>query len=98
MLIKPDDKHILYEFCYAEIESLLLDPTDNFITVNLARSDQERQRVFVFETSQKTAIGSLVASYCPSLANWIREADVPRRRVKQVRESILYRDSVSNNG
>lgn len=28
--------------------------------------------------------GNLVASYCPLLANWIREADAPRRRVKQI--------------
>ena len=38
----------------------------------------------MFETSQKSAIGQLVASYCPALANWIREADAPRRRVKQI--------------
>ena len=86
MLIKPDDKYILFEFAYAEIESLLLDPSDNFITLNLARdATQERQRVYVFETQQKTTIGALVASYCPQLANWIRGADAPKRRVKQVR-------------
>ena len=35
LLIKPDDKFILFEFPYEEIESLLLDPSDNFITLNL---------------------------------------------------------------
>ncbi len=84
ILVKPDDKFILFEFPYAEIESLLLDPSDNFITLNLVKTAQERQRVYVFETGQKSAIGALVASYRPSLANWIREADAPRRRVKQV--------------
>ena len=48
---------------------------------------QERQRVYVFETPQKNAIGSLVASYRPALANWIREAETSRRRIKQVRLS-----------
>ena len=76
---------MLFEFAYCEIESLLLDPSDNFITLNLARAAQERQRVYVFETQQKSAIGALVASYCPNLANWIREADAPRRKVKQVK-------------
>ena len=35
LLVKPDDKSILFEFPYTEIESLLLDPSDNFITINL---------------------------------------------------------------
>ena len=37
LLVKPDDKSILFEFPYTEIESLLLDPSDNFITINLVR-------------------------------------------------------------
>ena len=74
---------------YSEIESLLLDPSDDFITLNLARGPQERQRVYVFETKQKSAIGALVASYCPTIANWVREADAPKRKVKQVREEKL---------
>ena len=41
----------------------------------------------MFETPQKNAIGSLVASYRPALANWIREAETSRRRIKQVRLS-----------
>ncbi len=63
LLVKPDDKFILFEFPYTEIESLLLDPSDNFITINLVKTAQERQRVYVFETSQKAQIGALVASY-----------------------------------
>jgi hypothetical protein len=39
LLIKPDDKFILFEFPYDEIESLLLDPSDNFITLNLVSND-----------------------------------------------------------
>jgi hypothetical protein len=66
-----------------------LDPSDQFITLNLVKTEQERQRVFVFETSQKNIIGALVAAYRPVLANWGREtADASgapaKRRVKQV--------------
>ena len=96
LLIKPDDKFILFEFTYSEIESLLLDPSDDFITLNLARGPQERQRVYVFETKQKSAIGALVASYYPSIANWVREADAPKRKVKQVRKEKSW-DHFPNN-
>ena len=50
------------------------------------KTAQERQRVYVFETSQKTQIGALVAAYRPSLANHDTEnsAANQKRRVKQV--------------
>ena len=87
-LVKPDDKFILLEVPYAEVESLLLDPSDQFITLNLVKTAQERQRVYVFETSQKSVIGALVAAYRPALANWVREttdlSGPAKRRVKQV--------------
>ena len=86
--VKPDDKFILLDVPYTEVESFLLDPSDQFITLNLVKTEQERQRVFVFETSQKNIIGALVAAYRPALANWVREtadASAPaKRRVKQV--------------
>ena len=84
LLLKAEDKFILFEFPYKEIESILLDPSENFVTISLHKSDSERQRVFVLETPDKTEIGSLIASYCPPLANWIREAEAPLRKVKQI--------------
>jgi hypothetical protein len=84
LIIKAEEKNVLFEFPYCDIESLLLDPSDNFITLNLVKTSQDRQRVHVFETEKKAVIGSLVASYCPLLANLIREADAPRRRMKQI--------------
>ena len=94
ILVKPDDKFILLEVPYSEVESLLLDPSDQFITLNLVRTDQERQRVYVFETSQKATIGALVAAYRPALANWVREtadASAPvKRRVKQVKFKLFF--------
>lgn len=78
MLIKTDDKLVLYEFRYHEVESIFLDPSDSFITINLMRQgDLNSHRCFVFETPQKTEIGSLIVSYCPSLSNWITENEVP---------------------
>ena len=51
------------------------------------KTAQERQRIYVFETGQKSQIGALVASYRPSLANW-SQSDLAnsnqKRRVKQV--------------
>ena len=40
--------------------------------------------MYVFETNHKSVIGNLVVSYCPQLADWIREADAPKRKIKQV--------------
>ena len=97
-LVKPDDKFILFEFPYSEIESLLLDPSDNFITMNLVKTAQERQRVYVFETNQKAEIGALVAAYRPTLANWIREAETNKRRVKQVTNEDRLRLFVNLEG
>ena len=41
LLVRPNDKAILLEFPYPEIESLLLDPSDNFVTLNLARNPHQ---------------------------------------------------------
>lgn len=85
MFIQPEDKFVLYQFKYSDIESIMLDPSDSFITITLNRQHVqvtkqaakdsaiplEAQRCFVFETSQKTEIGSLIVSYYPPLSNWI---------------------------
>lgn len=85
MFIQPEDKYILYQFKYSDIESIMLDPSDSFITLTLNRQyvhvnkpnvkdsniPIEVQRCFVFETSQKNEIGSLIVSYFPPLSNWI---------------------------
>ena len=53
LLLKPEDKVILFEFPFEDIESILLDPSENFVTITLQKSDIEKQRVFVLETSEK---------------------------------------------
>ncbi|GFG30755.1 hypothetical protein Cfor_00160, partial [Coptotermes formosanus] len=85
MLIKPDDKFVLYEYRYQDVESIFLDPSDSFLTINLMRQQPDNtHRCFVFETEQKSEIGSLIVSYCPSLAAWITENEAPIRKVKAI--------------
>ncbi|XP_017776835.1 PREDICTED: myosin-I heavy chain isoform X2 [Nicrophorus vespilloides] len=83
MLIKPDDKFVLNEYPYHEIESIMLDPSDSFITITLQRHmNDSNHKCFVFETAQKNEIGSLIASYSPTLAGWITECEQPQKKVK----------------
>lgn len=86
ILIKPDDKFVLFEFRYHEIESIMLDPSDSFITISLNRqaANNDQQRCFVFETKQKTEIGSLIISYFPALSNWINENEIPQKKGKGI--------------
>lgn len=87
VLIRPEDKMVLYEFRYVEIESIMLDPSDSFITINLNRHNAQNadaQKCFVFETGQKTEIGSLIVSHFPALSNWITENEVPARKTKGI--------------
>ncbi|XP_068085062.1 myosin-VIIa [Anabrus simplex] len=85
MLIKPDDKFVLYEYRYQDVESIFLDPSDSFITINLMRQQPDNShKCFVFETTQKNEIGSLIVSYCPALACWITESEAPVRKVKAI--------------
>lgn len=83
MLIKKDDKFVLHDYHYQEIESIMLDPSDWFITITLQRHmTDNNHRCFVFETKQKNEIGSLIASYYPNLAGWIIENDQPTKKMK----------------
>lgn len=99
LLIKPEDKFVIYEFRYTDIESIMLDPSDSFITITLNRINpnaanvvgagmaaaaHDQQRCFVFETAQKNEIGQLIVSYFPALSNWINENEQPARRGKGI--------------
>nr|XP_023027264.1 unconventional myosin-VIIb [Leptinotarsa decemlineata] len=85
MLIKNDDKFILNEFHYQDVESILLDPSDSFITITLQRYlSDSNHKCYVFETAQKNEIGSLIASYWPSLARWLTESETPLKKVKSI--------------
>lgn len=83
MLIKPDDKFVLSEYRYHDVESIMLDPSDSFITISLLRHNPDSShKCFVFETTQKNEIGSLIVSYCPALAGWITENEAPMKKLK----------------
>ncbi|KAF7991609.1 hypothetical protein HCN44_008980 [Aphidius gifuensis] len=83
MLIKPDDKFVLSEYRYQDVESIMLDPSDSFITLSLLRHNPDSShKCFVFETPQKNEIGSLIVSYCPSLAGWITENEGQTKKIK----------------
>ncbi|CAH1102828.1 unnamed protein product [Psylliodes chrysocephalus] len=85
MLIKNDDKFVLNEFHYQDVESILLDPSDCFITITLQRQlNDSNHKCYVFETAQKNEIGSLIASYCPSLAGWLTESEAPLKKTKSI--------------
>ncbi|XP_043863729.1 myosin-I heavy chain isoform X3 [Drosophila mojavensis] len=84
LFIQPEDKVIIYQFKYTDIESILIDPSDSFLTISLNRTTNQSprltkddsifldlQKCFVFETVQKHEIGALIISYYPSLSNWI---------------------------
>jgi hypothetical protein len=83
MLIKPDDKFVLSEYRYQDVESIMLDPSDSFVTISLLRHNPDSShKCFVFETQQKNEIGSLIVSYCPALAGWITENEAPAKKLK----------------
>lgn len=84
MLIKPEDKFVLVEYNYHDVESIMLDPSDSFITISLLRHNPDSShKCYVFETNQKTEIGSLIVSYCPSLAGWITsDNELPTKKIK----------------
>lgn len=83
LFIQPEDKLIIYQFKFVDIESIMIHPSDSFITLSLNRNSHQMpkalreghlldlQKCFVFETEQKNEIGSLIISYYPLLSSWV---------------------------
>lgn len=97
MLIKPDDKFVIYEFRYTDIESIMLDPSDFFITITLNRTQNtagDQQRCFVFETTQKNEIGSLIISYYPPLSSWITDNEANNGPAQKRSKGVTNEDRV----
>lgn len=99
MLIKPEDKFVIYEFRYTDIESIMLDPSDSFITITLNRTQNtttavDQQRCFVFETMQKNEIGSLIISYYPPLSSWITDNEVMQGPNQKRNKGVTNEDRV----
>ncbi len=61
LVINPSDKSVLLELAFAEVEAVLLDPAENFVTVNLRqKAAATGQRVHVFETAAKAEVSIVV--------------------------------------
>lgn len=72
--IRSRDKTVIHDFKYSDIETITLDPNDNYITLELFNDSGLgcTQRCFMFETLYKEDIGHLIESYSPSHATWLR--------------------------
>ncbi|GAB1607514.1 unconventional myosin-X isoform X1 [Argonauta hians] len=72
--IRSRDKSLIHDFKYSDIETITLDPNDNYITLELFNDSGIgcTQRCFMFETLFKEDIGHLIESYSPAHATWLR--------------------------
>jgi len=69
-MIKEDDKFIMYEYAYSQIESVGVDVCEKLLTLSLSRSlPPDTHKCFVFQTPSAAEIGALIQSYCPGLGN-----------------------------
>ncbi|XP_052766932.1 myosin-I heavy chain-like isoform X3 [Mya arenaria] len=72
--VRAKDKCVLHDFKYSDIESIALDPNDNYVTMELKNGAAKDcpQRCFMFETNHKEDLGNLIASYSPAHAAWLK--------------------------
>lgn len=72
--VRGRDKALIYDFRYHDIESIAVDPNDNFVTMEMSNKMVGGcpQKTFMFETYHKEDIGHLIASYCPHHASWMK--------------------------
>ncbi|KAL4238111.1 hypothetical protein ACF0H5_002823 [Mactra antiquata] len=72
--VRAKDKLVLHDFKYTEIESIALDPNDNYVTMELKNdvATDCPQRCFMFETNHKEDLGNLISSYSPAHASWLK--------------------------
>ena len=72
--VRTKDKYVIHDFKYLEIESINVDPNDNYVTMEL-KNDVAKdcpQRCFMFETNHKEDVGNLISSYSPQHAVWLK--------------------------
>jgi hypothetical protein len=82
-MIKEDDKFIMYEYAYPQIESVSIELSEKLLTITLSRSlPPDTHKCFVFESPAVTEIGALIGSYCPNLgASLSSQSKLTARRV-----------------
>lgn len=84
--LRARDKHVLNQFKYSEIETITIDPNDDYVTLELKNTAEVniQQRCFMFETHFKEDIGSVIASYSPNHASWLKpEYESLKKKVSQ---------------
>ena len=74
----------MYEYRYADIESILIDPSDDFLTLTLLQSLSDAHKCLVFETKEKEEIASIIVSYHPALSYWLTDLDRPKKKLKPI--------------
>jgi len=88
-MIKEDDKFIMYEYSYSQIESVTVESNEKLLTITLSRSlPPDTHKCFVFETSAVNEIGALIGSYCPALGTSLLNQS--RLTIRRVRESLYF--------
>ncbi|XP_035824689.1 myosin-I heavy chain [Aplysia californica] len=89
--VRAKDKYVIHDFKYHEIESIMIDPNDNYLTLELFSKAQSglMQKTFVFETSQKDDIGHLIASYSPAHATWMKSDNEGMKKIKMTDDDKL---------
>ncbi|ESO93643.1 hypothetical protein LOTGIDRAFT_119149, partial [Lottia gigantea] len=89
--VRAKDKMVLHDFKYSQIESIYIDPNDNYITLELQDKIETDcpQRTFMFETNHKEDVGHLVASYSPHHASWMKADYESLKKIKMSDEEKL---------
>ncbi|CAL1545802.1 unnamed protein product [Lymnaea stagnalis] len=90
--VRAKDKSVIHDFKYSDIESILIDANDNYMTLELFSTAQSglAQKTFVFETNHKEDIGHLIASYSPAHASWMKaDNDGMKKQMKMTDEDKL---------
>ncbi|XP_055956825.1 myosin-I heavy chain isoform X1 [Patella vulgata] len=89
--VRAKDKFVIHDFKYCQIESIIIDSNDNYITLELLdKLDLDcPQRTFMFETNHKEDIGHLVASYSPQHATWMKSDYEGLKKMKMTDEEKL---------
>ncbi|XP_022246796.1 unconventional myosin-X-like, partial [Limulus polyphemus] len=82
LMISPEDKNILNAYRYCDIDSVMVDPSDDMISINLLKSLPDTHKCFSFETFQKYEVASLIASYSPVHASWLKPTYELGRKIK----------------